>query len=85
MNHLLHSGVYPLNEKLSGLLLVTFSVSVCQDLEAVVQTYSVKKLFLEISQNPEENTWAGVSFSMKLQVSGLQLCLKRDPDTGVFL
>ena len=46
MNHLLHSGVYPLNEKLSGLLLVTFSVSVCQDLEAVVQTYSVKKVVL---------------------------------------
>ena len=35
--------------------------------EAVVQRYSVKKVFLEISQNSQENTCARVSFSIKLQ------------------
>ena len=36
----------------------TFSLS----LEAVVQRYSVKKVFLEISQYSQENTCARVSF-----------------------
>ena len=85
MNHSLHCALYPLNEKLSGLFLVTFNVSVYQDLEAIVQAYSVKKAFSEISQNSEENAWAGISFSIKLQVSDLQLYLKRDSGTGVFL
>ena len=35
--------------------------------EAVVQNYSVKKVFLEISQNSHENTSARVSFLTKLQ------------------
>ena len=34
---------------------------------------SVKKMFLEISQNPQENTCARVPFSVKLQASALQL------------
>ena len=33
----------------------------------------VKKVFLEISQNSQENTSARVSFLTKLQASGLQL------------
>ena len=33
--------------------------------EAVVQTCSVKKVFLEISQNSQENTCARVSFLTK--------------------
>ena len=37
------------------------------DLEAVVQRCSVKKVFLEISQNSQENTFARVSFLIKLQ------------------
>ena len=37
--------------------------------EAVVQRCSVKKVFLEISQNSQENT----SFLIKSQASGLQL------------
>ena len=41
--------------------------------EAVVQRCSVKKVFLEISQNSQENTCARVSFLIKLQASGLQL------------
>ena len=46
-----------------------------------------KKVLLEISQNPRENTCARVSFLIKLQTSGLQLYLKRDsnPGTSVFL
>ena len=41
--------------------------------EAVVQRCSVKKVFLEISQNLQENTCAIVSFLIKLQAWGLQL------------
>ena len=36
-------------------------------IEAVVQTCSVKKLLLEISQNSQENTCVRVSFLIKLQ------------------
>ena len=41
--------------------------------EAVVQRCSIKKVFLEISQNSQENTCARVSFSIKLQARGMQL------------
>ena len=40
--------------------------------EAVIQSCSVKKLFLEISQNSQENTCARVSFLAKLHASGSQ-------------
>ena len=40
--------------------------------EALVRRCSVKKMFLEISHNSQENTRAGVTFLLKLQV-GLQL------------
>ena len=52
--------------------LYTFSVSF-HATEAVVQRCSVKKVFLEISQNWQENTCAWVSFLIKLQGSGLFL------------
>ena len=52
--------------------LYTFSVSF-HALEAVVQRCFVKKVFLEISQNWQENTCAWVSFLIKLQGSGLFL------------
>ena len=35
--------------------------------EAVIQRCSVEKIFLEISQNSQENTSARVSFLIKLQ------------------
>ena len=35
--------------------------------EAVAQRFSVKKVFLKISRNSQENTCARVSFSIKLQ------------------
>ena len=41
--------------------------------EAVAQRSSVKKVFLEISQNWQENTCARVSFLIKLQVSGSEI------------
>ena len=43
------------------------------DKEAVVQRCSVKKMFLEISQNSQENNCARVSFLIKLQALGLFL------------
>ena len=48
-------------------------------LEAVVRRCSVKKVFLEILQNSQENTCAGISFFIKLQASGVR------PGTGAFL
>ena len=42
-----------------------------RDIEAVVQRCSVKKVFLEISQNSQENTCARSSFLIKLQASTL--------------
>ena len=41
--------------------------------EAVAQIFSEKKVFLEISQNLQENNCARVSFLTKLQALGLQL------------
>ena len=38
-----------------------------QDSDAVARRCSVKKLFLEIPQNPQENTLARVSFLIKLR------------------
>ena len=55
------------------------------DSEVVVQRCSVKKFFLKISQNSQENTCARVSILIKLQAQGLQLYQKRDSGTGIFL
>ena len=41
--------------------------------QAVAKRCSVKKMFLEISQNWQENTSARASFLIMLQASGLQL------------
>ena len=45
-----------------------------KNLEAVMRRCSPKKVFLEISQNSQENTSVRVSFLIKFQVSSLQLC-----------
>ena len=50
-----------------------FSVTIFLKAEAVVRTYSVKKVFLKISQNSQEKTCARVSFLTKLQGWSLQL------------
>ena len=44
--------------------------------ETVARRCSVKKVFLEISQHSQESTCARVSFLIKLQAWGLQLCLQ---------
>ena len=49
-----------------------FVSTVLQNLEAVVQWCSMKKVFSEISQNSQENTYARVSFLIKFSWS-LQL------------
>ena len=51
--------------------------------EAVAQRYSVKKVFLEISQNLQENTCARVSFSIELQAEPATL-LKKESLPQVF-
>ena len=48
-----------------------------QTSEAVVQRCSVKKVFLEISQNSQESTCARVSFLIKLQARPATLLKKR--------
>ena len=52
--------------------------------EAVERSCSAKEIFLEISQNSQENTCPRDSFLIKLQASGLQLYLKRVSGTDVF-
>ena len=49
------------------------------NIEAVVQTCSVKKMFLEISQNSQENTCARVSFLIKLQAWPATLLKNKTP------
>ena len=55
-----------------------------QRTEAVAQRGSFKKVFLEISQNSQENTCARVSFLMKLQVKANN-SIKKETDRDVFL
>ena len=43
------------------------------NLEAATRVVLQENVFLEISQNSQENTWARVSFSIKLQARGLQI------------
>ena len=52
--------------------------------EAVGLRCCVKNVFLEISQNPQKNTCARVSFLIKLQTWG-NFIIKRGFGTGVFL
>ena len=50
--------------------------------EAVVQTCSVKRLFLKISQNVQENTCARISFLINLQAPAT--LLKKETGARVF-
>ena len=45
-------------------------VKFCQIVEAVAQRCSVKKVFIEISQDSQENLCARILISIKLQASG---------------
>ena len=53
--------------------------------EALARRCSVKKVFLEISQNSEENTCATVYFLIKLQAWGLQPYYETGTGTSIFL
>ena len=45
-----------------------------QESEAATRGVLLKNVFLEISQNSQENTCAKASILTNLQASGLQLC-----------
>ena len=49
----------------------------CYQAEAATGGVLLRKVFLKISEKLQENTCARVSFLIKLQVSGLQLYLKK--------
>ena len=51
--------------------------------EAVAKRCSIKEVFLEISQNLQENTWPESLF--KKDTGRLKLYLKRDSGTAAFL
>ena len=51
--------------------------------EAVAQRCSVKKVFLQISQNPQENTHARVSFARKMQAEACNF-IKKDTLAQMF-
>ena len=51
--------------------------------EAVIRRFSVKKMFLEISQNSLENTSARVYFLIKLQASACNV-IKKETLAQVF-
>ena len=53
--------------------------------KAVVQKCSVKKMFLQISQNSQENTCARVSFLITLQASGCNFIKKEALAQALFL
>ena len=53
-------------------------------LEAVTRRCSIKKVFLEISQNSQENTYTRVSFLIKLQDSACNF-IKKETVAQVFL
>ena len=52
---------------------IDLDLGVFQELEALVQSCSVKKMSLKISQNSRENTCAKASFLIKLQGSAILL------------
>ena len=54
-------------EAMANLNKINIKKSKIKSLEAVAQRCSVKKVFLEISQNSQENTCARVPFLIKLQ------------------
>ena len=60
-----------------------FEALTTQTSEAVIPRCSVEKVFLEISQNSQENTCAIVSFLIKLQASACNV-IKKETMARVF-
>ena len=71
ITYCVQTKVYIKSKNRSILLLhyssLSWKINIMVSSEAAVQRCSVKKAFLEISQNSEENTCAKVSFLIKLQ------------------
>ena len=65
----------PLSHKLNICHCIQMSIKIQVIIEEVGQRCSVVKVCLEISQSSQENTYARMSFIIKLQVLGLQLYL----------
>ena len=49
------------------------------------KNWPLKKVFLKVSQNSQENSCAKASLSIKLQSSSVKLYLKRGSGTGAFV
>ena len=80
-----HEGISNLTgQSLESIKYSAVSDDLLECIEAVIQRCSVKQVFLEISQNLQEDTCARVSFLIKLQASGLQLYLKKETLAQVF-
>ena len=82
-----HEGIPNLTgQRLESIKYSAVSDDLLECIEAVIQRCSVKQVFLEISQNLQEDTCARVSFFNK--VAGFRpatLFKKRDSGAGVFL
>ena len=65
-------------------LLVFLKIKSLQKPEAVAQRCFVKKVFLKISQNSQENSYASVSFLIKLQAWGSCNFIKKETLSEVF-
>ena len=59
-----------------------FLVFIICGTKAITWKSSLRKVFLKILENSEENIFAGVSFSKGCRSSGLQLYLKETPAQG---
>ena len=63
----------------------SFKIGLTEQSETATGGVLYEKVFIEISQNSQENTCTRVSFIIKLQASACNFIKKRDPGIGVFL
>ena len=75
-------GLFMQNNCLPRILLFDEKTGINKKAEAVAERSSVKKVLLKISQNSQEDTCVGVSFLIKLEVSGN--FVKKEALTQVF-
>ena len=78
-------GLSEITVSVKTLLMCLTESDLSGGLDTVASWCSVKKVFIVILQNSQENTCARVSSLLKLQASGLQLYQKGDCGAGVFL
>ena len=68
MNFFFSTNDFSLPESCQPYIVAKYKASNCCKIEAVIQKCSVKKMFLKILQNSQENPCARVSFLIKLQL-----------------